>query len=251
MIKRLISSLLLVSSVVAGSARADDAVVLTTLEWPPYTASNATDGGTSAAVVTAALAAEGVSVRYVFLPWSRAIDTARRGGADGFFPAYRRPANREWVVSNPIGSGPIYFVERRDRPIAWNSYDDLRDRLIGIDSGFVNTPEIDSRLADGRLHGDVSLTDGQNLSKLANRRIDLAVIDGNVFTFLAAKPEFRTIAPLLRLQAKPLESMALFVDFRNTERGRHFRDLLNRGLAKLAANSEKTAAVPSSPQAPP
>ncbi len=107
MIKRLLLSLLLLSSVVAGSARAEDSVVLTTVAWPPYTVDNAANSGTSAAVVTAAFALEGVSVRYVFLPWNRAIDTAHHGGADGFFPAYQRPPNPNWVVSNPIGTGPF------------------------------------------------------------------------------------------------------------------------------------------------
>lgn len=244
---RLISGLLVLSLLVPAIARAMDTVVLTTLEWPPYTTSGATDSGTSAAIVTAALAAEGVSVRYIFLPWNRAIDTARHGGADGFFPAYARPPNSDWAVSNEIGTGPIFFVERRDRPIPWTKLDDLGNRLIGINSGFVNTPEIDRRLADGRLHGDLSLSDDQNLTKLASRRIDLAIIDANVFAFLLAKPQFAAIAPLLRLQGKPLETKALFVDFRNDDRGRRFRDLLNRGLAKLAAEGAPAAALPRPP----
>ena len=247
---RLISGLLVLSLLVPAIARAADTVVLTTLEWPPYTASGATDSGTSAAVVTAALAVEGVSVRYVFLPWNRAIDTARHGGADGFFPAYARPPNPDWTVSNAIGTGPIYFVERRDRPISWSTLDDLGARLIGVDASFINTPEIDRRLADGRLHGDASLSDDQNLSKLANRRVDLAIIDANVFAFLLAKPQFAAIAPLLRLQPKPLETKVLFVDFRNDDRGRRFRDLLNRGLAKLAAAGERRVAGLPPPQPP-
>lgn len=232
---RSISYLLALWLIVPAAARAADAVVLATLEWPPYTTTSASDLGISASRVTAAFAAEGITVRYVFLPWNRAIDTARHSGADGYFPEYLRPPSPLWVTSNEIGNGPLYFVERKDRPIPWSSLDDLRDRLIGVISGYVNTPEIDRRLADGRLHGDISLTDAQNLRKLADRRIDLAIIDRNVFDFLVRKLEFREIAPSLRLQARPLEDKGLYINFRNDARGRRFCDALNRGLVKIDA----------------
>jgi ABC-type amino acid transport substrate-binding protein len=225
------------------SAHAAETVVLTTLEWPPYTGLNLPRDGVSAGVVSAAFAAEGVTVRYVFLPWNRAIDAARHGAADGFFPAYKRPANPRWVVSQVIGTGPLYFVERKADPVSWTSLDDLRGRLIGVDSGFVNTTEIDTRLADGRLHGDVADTDFQNLEKLASRRIDLAIIDANVFRFLLAKPEAARFAPLLRLQARPLESKDLFVEFRNDARGQRFRTLLNLGLVKINATTPEAIAA--------
>jgi len=157
--------------------------------------------------------------------------------ADGFFPAYARPPNPRWIVSQAIGAGPLYFVERKDHPIRWNTLDDLAHVIIGVDAGFVNTAEIDARLTDGRLHGDIAVSDEENLRKLANGRIDLAIIDGNVFRFESRKPDMAAITAKLRLEDRPLEDKALYVDFRNTEHGRHLCDLLNKGLQHIHAST--------------
>lgn len=212
-------------------AMAMDKVVLTTLEWPPYTGRSLPENGASAAIVSAAFAREGISVSYVFLPWNRAMEAARNGGSAGFFPAYKRPSDPRWVVSDEIGTGPLYFAERADRPVRWRTLDDLRSTLIGVNAGFVNTKEIDARLSDGRLHGDTGFSDEENLRKLARGRVDLVLIDGGVFGYLSQRPDLQPTTKVLRLQDQPLEQKALFVDFRNDDEGRILCDLLNRGLA--------------------
>jgi len=217
------------------SAFAAETVVLATLEWPPYTTQSMPDDGISAAIVTAAFATEHVRTRYVFLPWNRAIDETSHGAVDGFFPGYAGRHGPLWVASAPISEGPIYFVERKDHPIHWSSLDDLRGRLIGIDAGYINTADIDRRLADGRLHGDPAYSDAQNLRKLAKGRVDLAIIDANVFRFLTSKPDLNALTPVLKLEDKPLENKELYIYFRNDREGRHFQSLLNQGLLKIKA----------------
>jgi polar amino acid transport system substrate-binding protein len=232
-------------------AAAGEEAILTTLDWPPYTAETLPQQGVSSAIITAAFAAMGVKVTYVFLPWQRAIDAARHGQSDGFFPAYARRANPQWTVSDAIGSGPLYFVERKNAPVRWKSLDDLAHLSIGVNAGFVNTTEIDARLADGRLHGDVGFSDTQNLRKLASGRVDLALIDGNVFRFESMDPDLAPVTSTLRLEDKPLENKPLYVDFRDTVRGRRLRDLLNQGLARIrASNPAEIAALQDRAMAP-
>lgn len=78
--RTLAAAALLLSSI---SARADDAITLTSGEWMPYISARAPYYGPISRIVTEAFALEGVKVNYLFRPWSRAYAEAAGGSANG------------------------------------------------------------------------------------------------------------------------------------------------------------------------
>ncbi|HYD98639.1 MAG TPA: transporter substrate-binding domain-containing protein [Alphaproteobacteria bacterium] len=218
---------------------AEDKIVrLTSLEWPPYASAKMPEGGASVAVARAAFAAVGYSLEVQFLPWNRAVETAQtESGVAGYFPEYTSPeVAAAWSLSAPLGTSPLGFAEATERPASWATLDDIAKLKVGVVKGYVNTAEIDARIAAGTLPVDGAPDDLTNLRKLAAGRLDLAVIDANVMRHLlrneAALGEARD---KLRMNAKPLEDKTLHICFRKDAEGERLRALFDEGLAKIDA----------------
>lgn len=221
--------------VAAPAAWAEGATVvrLASLEWAPYTGKDLADQGLASKVVRNALAASGYSVIIDFMPWRRALSVGFDGsqGHDGVFPVYAERASRECVSSAPIGVSPVGFAERRSDPVAWTALADLKGLRIGVMSGYFNAREFDRLAASGELTTEPVDREVLNLRKLAQGRLDLAVVDSFVFASLvAAEPDLKGS---LRMNGRLLEEREIFVCFRPSagSRSQVLRDVLNRGLA--------------------
>lgn len=69
-----------VMDMVSGTASGGgETVILSTNEWPPFLSESMKHNGVAAHIVREAFAAEGITVRYVFLPWKRAYHEALSG----------------------------------------------------------------------------------------------------------------------------------------------------------------------------
>ena len=218
-----------------GSAAAET-VTLTSLEWPPYTGAALKEQGASVAVAKAAFAAMGHELKVEFYPWRRAVALAKDDpGYDGYFPEYyAEELKAEFVLSAPIGNGPLGFAQRIDKPITWNTLDDLAKYTIGTVSGYVNTTEFDARVADKRLRADEASDDARNLLKLAGGRVDLAVVDQNVLGYLLATDKALASAKdKLNFNERLLEDKELFICFKKGERGEKLAAILAEGLRKI------------------
>lgn len=211
-------------------------VVLTSLEWPPYASEKLPAGGASSAVVRAAFAEMGYSVKIRFVPWSRAVAEAKAGkGVAGYFPEYESPDVRAaFTLSNPIGAGPLALAQRRDLRVEWQTIEDLSKWVVGTVQDYVNTPMFDLRVSKGLQLVDVAIDDSHNLAKLANRRVDLAIVDPYVFGWLTANdPLVKPVAGRLELNAKQIEVKNLYVCFRQDAAGKRLSEIFNAGLKRI------------------
>lgn len=215
-------------------------VRLTSLEWPPFSSESQKDGGAAAAVTRAAFAAVGYSVEVTFYPWNRAVALAKDGSDfQGYFPEYAGPdVAKDFILSTPLGTSPLGFAERVAAPVNWNSLDDLKSMPIGVVDGYVNTDDLDARIASGALHADKATSDLINLKKLLAERIDLAVIDQAVLSdLLRGSPELKTTSGKLRFNPKILEDKTLHIAFRKDAKGEALAALFAAGLAKIDAKA--------------
>jgi polar amino acid transport system substrate-binding protein len=159
---------------------------MTSLDWPPYTDEKLPAQGAASAVVAEAIKASGNHVKIEFYPWSRSVYLVKTGKSHiAYFPEYYSKSNEaEFLYSDPIGVGPLVFIERKANPIQWTTYDSLKGKKIGVVKDYVNTDELDAKIASKVLFADVAPDDVKNILKLAAGRVDIAVIDTNVFNFL-------------------------------------------------------------------
>lgn len=215
-----------------------DTVVVSTLDWPPYTGSDLPKGGATTEVVRQAFAEAGLDAEVEYRPWKRAIDMAAKGTdeAIAYFPGYHCRHQEGFVASEPIGSGPLGFAEHAEAPISWTSVDSLGDQQLKIGTvlGYANTDEFDQKVGTGWVLAVPSNDDLTNLKKLSRKRIDAVVIDKFVLEYLkATEPSLKGSREALQFDDRPLEDKTLYLCFRDDEAGRAMRDTFNEGLAKV------------------
>ncbi len=232
-----IVSLALAASVAASPLFAETDLSVTTLEWPPYTSESLPKGGVTTAVVQKAFEAANIEMAVDTLPWKRAISVARdEETAVAYFPGYHCRHVDGFIPSDPIGNGPLGFAQNIEAPVIWENVDDIGEQKLKIGTvlGYANTDEFDEKAGTGWIRAIPAPDDLTNLRKLARQRIDLAVIDKLVLSYLLATEEtLEGLSDVLEFNPKPLEEKTLYLCFNDTDSGREMRDTFNAGLAKL------------------
>lgn len=230
----IILSLIFFSSL---SYSADKVVHLTSLDWPPYSSKSLKQQGASVAVAKAAFKEMGYELKVKFFPWSRAVAFAKdqKSEYSGYFPEYySEDTAKEFIYSEPMGSGPLGFAERKNNTIPWEQLTDLKKFRIGIVQDYINTTEFDQMVSNKSLKVSTTTSDTKNLLKLVNDRLDLAVIDKNVMNYL-----FKTDKALAKksneaqFNVKLLEDKKLFICFKKGKKGEELTKIYNEGLKKI------------------
>ena len=235
-LRRVISSFCVSVCLLFGATVQAAEYKVTSLDWPPYSGERLVAQGFLSAVVSDAFKAAGSSVKIEFFPWNRTVDRARNSEAYvAYFPEYHSKANEAGCLySDPVGVSPLVLVERKADPVRWESYDALKGRKIGVVRGYVNTEELDARIASKALAADFALDDARNVLKLAAGRVDVAVIDLNVFNYLAKNDSsVEAVAGQLQVNGKFLEDKKLFVCFKRSPEGEKALRAFNLGLKKI------------------
>ena len=219
------------------SYSADIVVNLTSLDWPPYSSKSLKQQGASVAVAKAAFKEMGYELKVTFYPWSRAVALAKDSKSDysGYFPEYySEDTEKEFIYSEPMGSGPLGFAERKNNTIQWEQLSDLKEYKIGVVQDYINTTEFDDMVMKKSLKTSTTTSDTKNLLKLVNNRLDLAVIDQNVMNYLLktdkalAKKSNET-----QFNMKILEDKKLFICFKKGKEGEKLAQIYNDGLKKI------------------
>lgn len=155
---------------------------LITAPYPPYYGPNLTNQGPITEIVVAAYRKVGYRVTTQYVPWARALETVKAGKADGLYGAWYSTERAQWFVySKPLPSNEIVLYKRKGAaPRTFTSYRELQPYKIGIVRGYRNPPAFDT----AHLQTDIADTDATNLKKLAEKRIDLILIDRGTATHL-------------------------------------------------------------------
>jgi polar amino acid transport system substrate-binding protein len=220
-----------------GTAVQAESVKVTTLDWPPYTAAALPKGGATTEIVRQAFAASGQEVEVQYLPWKRAIaDAKNQGDVVAYFPGYHCRHVEGFVASDPIGTGPLGFAENMNAPVDWSSIDDIGEQKLRVGTvlGYANTDEFDEKAGTGWVRAVPAPDDITNLRKLMLERIDMAVIDKLVLSYLlASEPTLKDAKETIQFDSRTLEDKILYLCFNDTDAGRAMRDRFNDGLAKI------------------
>ncbi len=209
-------------------------VHMTSLDWPPYSGEELAENGVSIAIAREAFAVMGYELVVEFKPWVRTVTLAsKQDKYIGYFPEYKFDTD-EFVFSDSIGQSLLGFVEPLDSRVEWATLDDLSMQRIGIVQGYVNTEEFDGYALEGRLQVEAAINDLKNVYKVAKGRLDLAVIDQNVLHYLISNdPRREVLQARLAFNERLLENKDIVLAFRNTQQGRHWKEVFNQGLKQV------------------
>ena len=221
----------------ASASAADDPVTITTLEWPPYTSEELPKGGATTQVVRQAFEAAGLGINVATVPWKRAIAIAKEDDAVmAYYPGYHCRHVDGFVASEPIGDGPLGFAQHVNAPVTWSDVDDIGEQKLRVGTvlGYANTDEFDEKAGTGWIRAIPAPDDITNLRKLGRQRLDIAVIDKLVLSYLlATEASLADLADEIEFNGKPLEEKTLYMCFNDDEAGRALRDRFNAGLAQV------------------
>jgi len=118
-------------------ARADQ-ITLTSGEWRPYLSEQLPHYGVLSRIVSEAFALEGVTVRYTFRPWPRALAEAQQGTAQGSvvwsLGAPGSSRNRDFHFSDLVYEDNSGFFHRKDFAFTWSNINEipLKYRVGGL-----------------------------------------------------------------------------------------------------------------------
>lgn len=232
--KKLLITILL-AFVLVPSVQAREISMLT-VEWAPHYGSELPEEGLTTAIVKAAFRASGHVSEVDFIPWTRALKEVEEGKADIVMGAYHNKEREQTYIF----SDPIYFLQLGliARPgLGVTRYDSLRELApyrIGISRGFANSEEFD---AANYLDKHVASFPNLNIRKLFRGRIDMAVMNFDLFRYEARKEGF-CIGDVEFIEP-PLETHGLYLmASRNIADGDKVIADFNRGLAKIRQNGE-------------
>jgi polar amino acid transport system substrate-binding protein len=233
--KKLITAVLMTLAVMASPVQARDISMLT-VEWAPHYGSDLPEQGLTTAIVKAAFNAVGHRSEVDFIPWARALKEVEEGKADVVMGAYHSK-ERERIYHF---SDPIYFLELGliARPgLGVSRYETLRDLTpykIGVSRGFANSEEFD---AATYLDKHVATFPNLNIRKLFRGRIDMAVMNFDLFRYEARKEGF--CISDVEFMEPPLETHGLYLmASRNIPDGAQLMQDFNRGLETIRRNGE-------------
>ena len=156
------------------STLAQEPVTLAIDNWQPLFDEQAEGYGLFAQIVTRSFAAQGVTVNYVFCPWSRALLKAIDGEVDGT-PGWTITPDREqqFHYSDSVMELSGVFFHLTKNPLQWQSVADLKGKIIGGTIGYNYGDLLETAAYDGTIIMDRVSTDAQNLKKLVLGRIEL------------------------------------------------------------------------------
>jgi polar amino acid transport system substrate-binding protein len=234
-ISRSLAAILTLLVALGGPVQARDISMLT-VEWAPHYGSTLPENGLTTALVKAAFRAGGHSSQVDFIPWARALKEVEDGKADVVMGAYYNEERaQKYYYSDRIYSLDLGLIARPGLDVLkYESLRELSAYKIGVSRGFANSEEFD---AADYLNKDVATFPNLNIRKLFRGRIDMAVMNFDLFRYEAKKEGF-CISDVTFMDP-PLSTEGLYVmASRNIRDGEKIIEDFNRGLLAIRQNGE-------------
>lgn len=204
-------------------ATAGEVWTITSLDWPPHTGPDLPDQGTAIAALRRILAAKGIELRVVFLPWARAKQEAGSGDYAGYYPAWVEGVRAGFIASPPIAYQRLGVVAKQGAPPLATLDELFAHRTVGLVKTYAY-PEAIARLAAEFPRHAVWVPDEQALARmLFHGRFETAITDPDGLAHTAREENLGGAVVLLEMERK-----ALVLALRDDELGRARLKLLRR-----------------------
>lgn len=176
----------------------------------------------------------GYGLEVSFAPLVRArILSLQKNEMSGFFPVTDAKVTSDFILSKTVYSSNWVFAERKNRTIKWNNPEDLIPYSIGNVKGYDLDELLSNVNKQQALKIDESPSDELNLLKLANSRIDLALVNATMFEFLMkSSPKLRPFEGEMQLNPKIIRLDDYGVAFKKTALGKEHMLVFNKNFSK-------------------
>lgn len=177
-------------------AWASKTVVLAASDSPPLHSPKMKHNGALSHIVETIFTKAGYTIELQFMPWARAMASARSGAVDGMIGVWHSPERAQFLYfSDPIIAQQMAFYRRADNPIRYSNYSDLADQgyVLANVRGYVYPPPLRG------LNFNVQWVNQpqQYLKMLLGRRVDLVLFHEEYLLYLMSKPEYQDSAELV------------------------------------------------------
>ena len=108
-------------------------------DWAPYVSETMDEGGPTAQIVTAALAAVGHTASFEYVPWKRTEALTQKGKSVATFPwSATEDFKKTCYLSTPLAFQNMVFFYLKDKHTGWDYTDleDLKQYKIGGSQGY-------------------------------------------------------------------------------------------------------------------
>jgi polar amino acid transport system substrate-binding protein len=157
-------------------------ISMVTVDWEPYYASSLDKGGVYTEIIMTAFKRVGHKATIKFLPWKRALKYVAEGKNDIVMGAYyNKEREKTYFFSDSCMTLHSGLVAHKNLGITeYKSLKDLKPYKIGINRGWIYSPEFDS--AD-YLQKDEATNQMVNIRKFFKRRVDMIAITIEIFQY--------------------------------------------------------------------
>jgi len=216
----------------------DKAVSLCTYpHWAPYVHPDLPQGGLVTDIINQAFISQGYTVTIAWMPWARALASAKNAVCDGLTEAYYTPDRALWGrYSQPYYEVQEAFYSRKNSRISYQSLADLKPYRIGFIRGASVSAEFDTA---SFLNKTEVNSVRQGLIMLDRNRLDLIINNRLVIEFELGNMEAENygISDRLVIVNPYVTTRNLHVLFSKKSKNSQILILdFNRGLEKIKKN---------------
>ncbi len=163
---------------------ANEKIVALTNDYAPFYGENLPDFGPIIKITRLAFQEVGYDFDVSFVPWGRALAEGESGACEILIGVWFNTDRESWMaLSEPMVENEIGFYKRKSDTLLFTDYEALKteDVVVGTVRGYIN-PE---GVTQSGVKLEEAKDDRQNIRKLVNGRIRLALIDKQLGAYFA------------------------------------------------------------------
>ena len=162
---------------------------IASLSWPPYSAPEIENQGSSIHKLRELLKKEDITLIVEFYPWKRAkYIVATNSEYVGIFPAWPEDIFEGAIISSAVDWSEVSVLKRKEDIITFESLEQLFKKYrVGVVGSYIYPKEISDAMRKYPQHVDAALNELLLLKKLVKGRDNAAITDPNVMFYLAEK----------------------------------------------------------------
>lgn len=223
----------------AASAMADEITIVAD-EWTPYSGkSDSKLPGYGIEIAQQVFEAEGHTVHFKTVPWSRAIIDTRSGKYNAIIGAYKKEAPDFVFPEEEFGMTRISFFAKKENTWSYTGLESLQEIKIGVIKGYSYGKELDKYLKENHHRVQYVYSKDpllQNIKKLLANRFDVLIEDENV---LLHKVKDMGLTDKVVNAGFADVSGKLYITFSpKIKKSKEYAEILTKGIRRLKDSGE-------------